>query len=205
MKPFIRLTSRVAPLLRKDIDTDQIIPASYLKGTTREGLGTGLFANWRFDEQGRERADFELNQPSFKDARILLAGENFGCGSSREHAVWALQDHGFAGVISTRFADIFCSNAGRNGLLTAQVTPEDHHRICALLGTAPEKEITIDLFSLQITVPHGDSVPFEIDPFVRLCLLEGLDPLSFLLARIPAIEAYEAERRHTSKPEQGTA
>ena len=191
MKAFTSLTSRVAPLLRNDVDTDQIIPASYLKGTTREGLGAGLFANWRFDGAGQPRQEFELDQPACQGAEILLAGDHFGCGSSREHAVWALQDYGFQAVISTRFADIFCSNSGRNGLLTAQVEASDYARIRAALFEDPRAEITIDLKSERITLSNRESLPFTIDPFARHCLLEGLDPLSFLLERLPEIEAYE--------------
>ena len=194
MEAFTTLTSRVAPLVRNNVDTDQIIPASYLKCTTREGLGAGLFFNWRFDESGQPRPDFELEQPACQGAQILLAGENFGCGSSREHAVWALQEHGFRAVISTRFADIFRSNSGRNGLVTARVQPSGFERLRALLAADPEGQITIDLQSSQIVLSENESLSFDIDPFARHCLLEGLDPLGFLLARLPEIEAFEAAR-----------
>jgi len=195
MQAFTTLTSRVAPLVRNNVDTDQVIPASYLKGTTREGLGEGLFANWRFDESGRPRPDFELAQPACQGAQILLAGENFGCGSSREHAVWALQEYGFRAVISTRFADIFRSNSGRNGLVTARVQPSDFERLHAVLAADPGWQITIDLQSSQIALSESESLFFDIDPFARHCLLEGLDPLGFLLARLPEIDAFEAARR----------
>ena len=203
MQSFETLTSRVARLLHKDVDTDQIIPASYLKGTTREGLGKGLFANWRFDEEGRERPDFELLLPEAVGARILLTGDNFGCGSSREHAVWALQDFGLRVVISTRFADIFRSNAGRNGLVTAEVAPADHQRLVQRLEADPARELTVDLATREV-VPSGDApMPFDIDPFARLCLLEGLDPLSYLLAGMPAIEEYERQRESSAGTKGG--
>ena len=193
MRSFSSLTSRMAPLSGNNIDTDQIIPASYLKVTDKKGLGKGLFANWRFDETGEPRPEFVLNQKDYRDARILLAGDNFGSGSSREHAAWALQDHGFKVVISTRFADIFQANAAKNGLLTATVERGDHVKLMQLAQDAPTAEVTVDLHQLLIEVPGVGSMSFEVDPFVRHCLLNGVDQLGFLLGRQDAVEAYEAQ------------
>lgn len=194
MRGFSSLTSRLVPLVATNIDTDQIIPASYLKVTDKEGLGRGLFANWRYDETGRPLADFVLNQPEYLHARILLAGDNFGCGSSREHAAWALLQHGFEVVISTRFADIFQANSAKNGLLTATVENADHAALLQLTRQAPTSEITVDLHQKLIHAPEIGSIPFDVDPFVRHCLLQGVDQLGFLLERLDAIEAHEATR-----------
>ena len=192
MTSFSTLTSRMAPLAGNNIDTDQIIPAAYLKVTDKKGLGKGLFANWRFDEAGEPRPEFVLNQRDYRQARILLAGDNFGSGSSREHAAWALQDHGFEVVISTRFADIFQANAAKNGLLTATVEGRDHAKLMHLAESTPASEVTVDLHQKLIEVPGIGSISFEVDPFARHCLLNGVDQLGFLLERQAAIEAYEA-------------
>lgn len=197
MRSFSSLTSRMAPLSGNNIDTDQIIPASYLKVTDKKGLGEGLFANWRFDEAGEPRPEFVLNQPDYREAGILLAGDNFGSGSSREHAVWALQDHGFEVVISTRFADIFQANSAKNGLLAAAVESGKHAKLMQLAQDTPATEVTVDLRQQLIEVPGIGSMPFEVDPFVRHCLLDGVDQLEFLLERQDAIEAYEA--RHPQR------
>jgi len=193
MSAFSSLTSRMAPMPGSNIDTDQIIPASYLKVTDKEGLGQGLFANWRYDESGAPRPDFILNRPEYSQARILVAGDNFGSGSSREHAAWALQEHGFEVVISTRFADIFQANSAKNGLLTATVEGSDHGRLMQLAQDTPAAEITVDLEQKLIAVPEMGSMPFEVDPFVRHCLLNGVDQLGFLLESQDAIEAYEGQ------------
>jgi len=192
MRAFTRLTSRAAPLPGTNIDTDQIIPASYLKVTGKEGLGKGLFANWRHDEAGEPQPDFVLNQPDYRGAKILLTGDNFGSGSSREHATWALQDHGFEVVISTRFADIFQANSAKNGLLTATVEDGHHAALMQLAQDEPATEITVDLHKRLIDAPGIGPLPFEVDPFVRHCLLDGLDQFDFLLERMDAIEVYEA-------------
>ncbi len=190
MEPFRTLTSRAVVLPRADIDTDQIIPARFLKVTTREGLGRSLFDGWRYDGTGAPRPDFPLNDPQAKGARILVAGPNFGCGSSREHAPWALVDHGIRAVVSVSIADIFRSNAIKNGLLPVVVDAESHRALLA----QPFAEVTVDLERQEVTAP-GVRARFSIDPFARRCLLDGTDELGFLLAQGPAISAYEQARR----------
>lgn len=185
---FTTFDARMLPLLREDVDTDQIIPASYLKTVARTGLGKGLFAHWREDPA------FVLHRPEHQGAEILLAGRNFGCGSSREHAVWALVDHGFRAVISTAFADIFQSNAGKNGLLTIAVDPAVHASLQAAIDDDHTARVAVDLEATTLTLPDGETVHFPVDPFVRTCLLEGIDPLGYLLQRLPAIEAWEQGR-----------
>jgi 3-isopropylmalate/(R)-2-methylmalate dehydratase small subunit len=190
MEKFQTLGSRTVVLPLDNVDTDQIIPARFLKVTTREGLGRGLFADWRYDEHGAPRPDFVLNQPGASGAAVLVAGDNFGCGSSREHAPWALLDHGFRAVVSSSIADIFRSNALKNGLLPVVVEPAAHRALLA----APGAEVTIDLAAGTISLPGGGVAGFAIDPFARHCLLEGLDELGFLLSCAPALAAYEAGR-----------
>jgi len=188
LQPFQRLESRTAVIPGPDIDTDQIIPARYLKGTTRTGLGRYLFAGWRYDESGRERPDFPLARPEARGARVLVAGPNFGCGSSREHAPWALLDYGFCAVISSSIADIFRANALKNGLLPVIVDRATHQ----VLLESPGIRVSIDLE--ERTLAFGDArVSFEIDPFSRRCLLQGVDELGFLLAQEPAIAAWEGK------------
>jgi 3-isopropylmalate/(R)-2-methylmalate dehydratase small subunit len=188
LQPFHRLESRTAVIPGPDIDTDQIIPARYLKGTTRTGLGRHLFAGWRYDESGQPRPDFPLSRPEAHGARVLVAGPNFGCGSSREHAPWALLDYGFRAVISSSIADIFRANALKNGLLPVIVDRATHQ---VLLGS-PGMRVSIDLEERTLT--FGDArVSFDIDPFSRRCLLQGVDELGFLLAQEPAIAAWEGK------------
>ena len=188
LQPFRRLDSRIAVLARPDIDTDQIIPARYLKGTTRTGLGRWLFAGWRYDENGHPRTDFALARPEARGAQVLVAGPNFGCGSSREHAPWALLDYGFRAVVSSSIADIFRANALKNGLLPVIVDAATHEVLLA----SPGMRVSIDLESCSLA--FGDArVSFSIDPFARRCLLEGVDELGFLLAQDDAIAAYEKE------------
>ena len=188
LQPFHRLESRTAVIPGPDIDTDQIIPARYLKGTTRTGLGRYLFAGWRYDESGRPRPDFPLSRPEARGARVLVTGPNFGCGSSREHAPWALLDYGFRAVISSSIADIFRANALKNGLLPVIVDRATHQ---VLLGS-PGMRVSIDLE--ERTLAFGDArVSFDIDPFSRRCLLQGVDELGFLLAQEPAIAAWEGK------------
>ncbi len=189
---FDRLRSRLVPLLTPNVDTDQVIPARYLKGTDKAGLGAGLFAGWRYDADGRPRPDFPLNQARFAGARVLVAGDNFGCGSSREHAAWALVDHGFRAVVSPRCADIFRANALKNGLLPVELPAAVCADLAALAERDPACEIVIDLEAQHVTLPGGQDVPFAIDPFARRCLLQGVDHLGFLLAEAAAIAAYEA-------------
>ncbi|HXL40572.1 MAG TPA: 3-isopropylmalate dehydratase small subunit [Myxococcales bacterium] len=188
MQPFHRLESRTAVIPGPDIDTDQIIPARYLKGTTRTGLGRYLFAGWRYDDSGHPRPDFPLSQPEARGARVLVAGPNFGCGSSREHAPWALLDYGFRAVISSSIADIFRANALKNGLLPVIVDRATHQ----VLLESPGMRVSIDLE--ERTLAFGDArVSFDIDPFSRRCLLQGVDELGFLLAQEPAIAAWEGK------------
>jgi 3-isopropylmalate/(R)-2-methylmalate dehydratase small subunit len=188
LQPFRRLESRTAVLARPDIDTDQIIPARYLKGTTQTGLGRWLFAGWRYDDQGRPRADFPLLRAEGRGAQVLVAGPNFGCGSSREHAPWALLDYGFRAVVSSSIADIFRANALKNGLLPVIVDPATHEVLLA----SPGLRVTIDLETRTLAFDDA-RVSFQIDPFSRRCLLEGVDELGFLLAQEEAIAAYEKE------------
>ena len=180
-------TARTVVLPVDNIDTDQIIPARFLKGTSRSGLGRSLFADWRYDAQGRPRPEFVLNRPEAQGAEVLVAGDNFGCGSSREHAPWALVDAGFRAVISTSIADIFRNNALKNGLLPIVVEPGVHARLLAQPG-AP---VTVDLEGQAVTLADGTRAGFEVEPFARYCLLNGVDELAFLLAQADAIAAYE--------------
>lgn len=188
---FTTLEARMAPLSIENIDTDQIIPAAYLKTTSRDGLGEGLFASWRGKKVDGET--FVLDNSRFDGAEILVAGDNFGCGSSREHAPWALLDYGFRAVVSTRFADIFRSNSLKNGLLTVTVPVDVHQRLMATAEENPSATAKLDLERQVLTTPWGDEVDFQVDPFARRCLLEGTDALGFLQASLPQIEAYEAE------------
>jgi 3-isopropylmalate/(R)-2-methylmalate dehydratase small subunit len=188
MERFRALTGRTVVLPLEDVDTDQIIPARFLKGTTRTGLGRGLFADRRYDSSGAPRPDFALNRPDAAGAPVLVVGRNFGCGSSREHAVWALLDQGFRAVIGPSFADIFRGNALKNGMLPVALTAEE----VARLSAAPGATVTIDLQAQRVALPDGTRAPFTIDPFARHCLLEGIDELDFLLGQEPAIAAYES-------------
>jgi 3-isopropylmalate/(R)-2-methylmalate dehydratase small subunit len=187
MEPIKTLHSRTAVLPASNIDTDQIIPARFLTTTTRAGLGRNLFSEWRYDAQGAPRPDFVLNGPAAQGCRILVGGRNFGCGSSREHAPWALLDYGFRAVVSTEIADIFRSNSLKNGLLPV-VVDEATSR---WLIENPGAEVTIDLDSTTLTLPDGRAVQFPIEPFSRYCLLNGVDELGFLLGRMTEIEAFE--------------
>ena len=193
MKPFTTLTCHPVPLPNKDVDTDQIIPAHYLKVIDKSGLAEGLFRRWRFDGDGQPREGFVLNDPVYQGARILLAGDNFGCGSSREHAPWALQGWGFRAVISTSFADIFRSNALKNGLLPVEVDEATHQALFDLAEESTQATIDIDLESQTLTLPDGQQVHFPIDPFSKRCLLEGIDPLGYLIGFREQTAAFEAE------------
>lgn len=191
MKPFRTLTSKVIPLPHDNVDTDQIIPARYLKVTDKAGLVEGLFAGWRYLSDGSPDPDFCLNWTRCQGAQILVAGDNFGCGSSREHAPWALVGWGIRSVISTSFADIFRNNALKNGLLPVTVDADTQSHIFDLVSVDPELQITIDLASQSLTLPDGQVVFFPIDPFSKTCLLEGVDQLGYLLKRAPQIASYE--------------
>jgi 3-isopropylmalate/(R)-2-methylmalate dehydratase small subunit len=190
MAQFTTLTSRVIPLPANDIDTDQIIPARFLKATDKNGMGDNLFADWRYDADGIPRADFVLNQPNSKGAKILLAGDNFGCGSSREHAPWALTGFGFRAVISTSFADIFRSNSLKNGLIPIIVDEATHRMLFDLVEETPGVELTVDLASQTLSFPKG-SVNFPIDLFNRTCLLNGVDELGYIMGFEKEIAAFE--------------
>ncbi len=189
MKPFINFESRMVKMPMNNIDTDQIIPARFLKTTSKLGLDKNLFCDWRYDAQGAPRPDFVLNQPASQGALVLLAGDNFGCGSSREHAPWALTQFGFRAVISTSFADIFKGNSLKNSLLPIAVPPDVH---AALFAAAPDATVKIDLANQTLTTPDGRAVEFQIDNFAKHCMLEGVDELGYILQRAPAISAYEA-------------
>ena len=194
MEAFVELNSKMLPLPQSDVDTDQIIPASYLKVTTKDGLTEGLFARWRFKPDGGLEPDFALNRPEYQGAQILLAGDNFGTGSSREHAPWALQGWGFRAVISTSFADIFQNNALKNGLLPIVVDQQTHQQLFSLVHEDPSTMLTVDLAEQSLTLPDGRQVTFPIDHFSKICLLEGVDQLGYLLEHEPEIAAYEAKR-----------
>ncbi|MFU8821549.1 MAG: 3-isopropylmalate dehydratase small subunit [Gammaproteobacteria bacterium] len=190
MEPFSVLVSRTAVLPVDNVDTDQIIPARFLTTTQQSGLGRHLFADWRRDARNEPREDFVLNKPKTAGARILVAGRNFGCGSSREHAPWALLDYGFRAVISTEIADIFRSNALRNGLLAVVLDEASH----AWLMAHPDVEISIDLRSCELGLPDGRSIAFDVEPFARHCMLHGIDPLGWLLSQEDDIRRFEENR-----------
>ncbi len=194
MAQFTTLTARLAALPINDIDTDQIIPARFLKVTDKAGLGAALFADWRYHADGSPKTDFVLNQPAAQGAQILLAGDNFGCGSSREHAPWALTGYGFRAVVSTSFADIFRSNALKNGLLPVVVDAATHAELLDLAEEAPTAALTVDLAAQTLTLPGGHTVTFPIDGFSKTCLLKGVDELGYLLGFADQIAAYEAAR-----------
>ena len=194
MEKFTIFTSRLAPLAVDNIDTDQIIPARFLKTTSKVGLDQNLFCDWRYDAQGNPKSDFILNRPEGRAAQILLAGDNFGCGSSREHAPWALTQYGFKAVISTSFADIFTGNSLKNSLLPIIISTEAHKKLFIAVAANPEATVSIDLAQQKLTLPDGSAVSFPIDPFAKFCMLEGVDELGFILQQDAAIAAYEAKR-----------
>jgi len=191
MAHFTSLTSRAVALPVNNVDTDQIIPARFLKATDKQGMGDHLFADWRYNADGSPKPDFVLNKPGARGAQILLAGGNFGCGSSREHAPWALTGFGFRAVISTSFADIFRNNALKNGLLPIVVDEVMHHTLFEMLEEIPNAELTIDLASQTVALPTGQSVTFPMDGFSKTCLLKGTDELGYLLGFEEKIAAYE--------------
>jgi 3-isopropylmalate/(R)-2-methylmalate dehydratase small subunit len=192
-EPYLSFTSRVIPLPAENVDTDQIVPARFLKVTDKSGLGDALFRDWRFEADGSMRDPrFVLDRPEMAGRRILLAGDNFGCGSSREHAPWALVAWGIRAVITTSCADIFRGNALKNGLLPILVDPERHAQLFELVARDPDVELTIDLEAQLVHLPGDDDLPFDVDPFSRLMLIRGTDELGYLLGREPAIRAWEA-------------
>jgi 3-isopropylmalate/(R)-2-methylmalate dehydratase small subunit len=191
MPQFTTLRSRAVVLPVNDIDTDQIIPARFLKTTDKAGLGASLFSDWRYDAEGRPRPDFALNAPRAKGAAVLVAGDNFGCGSSREHAPWALTGFGFRAVVATSFADIFRNNALKNGLLPVAVDAAAHRSLVEQLARAPDAELSIDLAAQSLAMPDGTRVTFPIDGFSRTCLLEGVDELGYIRRFEERIAAHE--------------
>ena len=199
MDKFEKLTSSAAPMDMINIDTDMIIPKQFLKTIARTGLGKHLFHEYRFDDEGNEVEDFVLNKPAYRDAQILVAGENFGCGSSREHAPWALQDFGIKCVIAPSFADIFYSNSFKNGMLLITLPPEDCAKVMEDAERGANATLTIDLESQTITGPDGGEIKFEIDPFKKKCLLEGLDDIGLTMKNDDKIEGFE-DNRNQSQP-----
>jgi 3-isopropylmalate/(R)-2-methylmalate dehydratase small subunit len=197
MEPIKQFSGSMVALPINDIDTDQIIPARYLKVTDKNGLGAACFADWRYNADGSQKADFPLNQAQYRGASVLIVGHNFGCGSSREHAPWALMGAGFKAIISTYFADIFKNNALKNGLLPVIVDPETHQQLISLAQEDPLAEIIVDLADQKVILPDRRSVTFPIDPFSRYCLLNGVDQLGFLIGLDHQISAYE--QTHTAR------
>jgi len=195
MASFSTITSHAAVITAENIDTDQIIPARFLKVIDKDGLGKSLFCDWRYLADGAPNPDFPLNFPDAQGAQILLAGDNFGCGSSREHAPWALVGWGLRVVISTSFADIFKGNALKNGLLPVVVSPEIYQKLLAAQRADPKASITVDLQQRSLTLPDGSSTSFPVDPFAQHCLLNGIDQLGYILSFDDKISAYE--KAHT--------
>lgn len=195
MEKFVKLTSTVVPLPIENVDTDQIIPARFLKATDKNGFGDNLFADWRYNKDGSPKADFVLNNPSFKGS-ILVAGKNFGSGSSREHAAWAIDGYGFKVVVSSFFADIFKNNALNNGVLPVVVSPEFLSDIFNKVNNNPATTLSVDLEDQLITNnATGKTESFEINPYKKECLLKGLDDIDYLLSKKDLIEQYEASRK----------
>jgi 3-isopropylmalate/(R)-2-methylmalate dehydratase small subunit len=192
MAKFTHLESHIVPLVIDNIDTDQIIPARFLKVIDKQGLATNLFCDWRYLPDGSPKADFALNLPSSQGAQVLLAGDNFGCGSSREHAPWALTGWGFRAVIATSFADIFSNNSLKNGLLPVVVDAKTHAALQGAVSADPATRVAIDLESTQLTLPDGSRVSFPVDAFARHCLLNGIDELGYILSFEERIKQYEA-------------
>jgi 3-isopropylmalate/(R)-2-methylmalate dehydratase small subunit len=194
VEPIKAIRSKIIPLPVNDIDTDQIIPARFMKVTDKNGLIDGLFCNWRYRPDGSLNPDFPMNKPEYEGAKILLAGDNFGCGSSREHAPWALLAGGIRAVISTSFADIFRGNALKNGILPVVVSAKVHQSLMDLTEEAPGAEITIDLERRKIFLPGGQEAEFPVDDFARNCLLRGVDEMDYLRGFLPQVEAFERRR-----------
>jgi 3-isopropylmalate/(R)-2-methylmalate dehydratase small subunit len=192
MEPFKPFAGRMVALPINDIDTDQIIPARYLKVTDKAGLGAAAFTDWRYNADGSPKPEFPLNQPQYQGAQVLIAGHNFGCGSSREHAPWALMGAGFKAVVSTYFADIFKGNSLKNGLLPIIVNEETQKQLISLAQEDPDAQVSVDLEQQTLTLPDGRAVTFPIDGFSRYCLLNGVDQLGFLLSLDSEASAFEA-------------
>ena len=196
-EPFDDFSSRVVIFSENNIDTDQIIPARFLKTTTKIGLDKHLFADWRYNADGSPKPDFILNQPQAQGAEILLAGDNFGCGSSREHAPWALQQYGFKAVVSTSFGDIFRQNSLKNGFLPISIPQDAANRLFESVAANPDARVSVDLGNQLVTLPDGSKVEFPIDDFSKACILAGVDELGFIMSQEAAIAAFEQKRENT--------
>ena len=194
MQAFTRIDAKIAPLPLANIDTDQIIPKQFLKTVEREGLGRGLFYDFRFDENGKEKADFVLNRPEYKGAAVLVTGDNFGCGSSREHAPWALEQYGFRSIIAPSFADIFFNNCFKNGVLPIVLPEATVAQLFDEVHAFPGYQLTVDLERQVVVRPQGEEIPFEVQAFRRYCLLNGFDDIGLTLLQSDKIKAYEAQR-----------
>ena len=199
MEAFTRLDSTIAPLVEANIDTDQIIPKQFLKTVEREGLGKGLFYDFRFDFDGKEKPDFVLNQAAYKGVKVLIAGDNFGCGSSREHAPWALADFGITCVISTSFGDIFYNNCFKNGILPIRVSADELEKLFDDAERGANATLTVDLEKQEIRGPDGGVITFEIDAHRKHCLLEGLDDIGLTMAKSEKIAGFE-DKAKTARP-----
>jgi 3-isopropylmalate/(R)-2-methylmalate dehydratase small subunit len=195
MESFTQLTGIAAPLPLMNVDTDMIIPKQFLKTIKRSGLGVSLFFDMRYGDDGRENPEFVLNRAPFRDARILIAGENFGCGSSREHAPWALMDFGIRSIVAPSFADIFYNNCFKNGILPVVLARDDVEGLLDLVARQPGTELTVRLDAQRLDAPAGRSYAFEVDPFRKQCLLHGLDDIGLTLQKAPAIGAFEARQK----------
>jgi 3-isopropylmalate/(R)-2-methylmalate dehydratase small subunit len=195
MEKFTKLTGVAAPLPQINVDTDMIIPKQFLKVISREGLGRGLFFEMRFDDDGNENPDFVLNKPAYREAKILVAGENFGCGSSREHAPWAILDFGIRCVIAPSFADIFYNNCFKNGILPIVLPQEQVDELMDDAERGSNAVVTVDLATQEITGPDGGKIKFDIDPFRKHCLLNGLDDIGLTLEKAASIDSYEAKQK----------
>ncbi len=205
MEPIRSFSSRMVALPMDDVDTDQIIPARFLKVTDKAGLGEALFSDWRYDTQGQPKPDFPLNRPEASGAQVLVAGRNFGCGSSREHAPWALLGYGFQAVISTDFADIFRNNSVGNGLLPIALAPEAHGRVLRLAQEDPSATISVSVADATVTLPDGSVESFALNPFDRHCLMNGVDRMGFLLGLDGDIADYEQSHAPTVNTLAGAA
>jgi len=203
---FRSFTSKVVPLPAENVDTDQIVPARYLKVTDKEGLADALFCDWRFTEDGSLRDPaFVIDRPGMAGRRILLAGDNFGCGSSREHAPWALRAWGIEAILSTSFADIFKSNALKNGVLPIVVDPDTHRRLFEFVDDDPDAELRVDLAEQGVLLPDGSTIDFDIDPFSKVMLLAGTDEIGYVVAKDDAIAAWERAHPPRVDTRQGTS
>jgi 3-isopropylmalate/(R)-2-methylmalate dehydratase small subunit len=191
-EPFTTFTSALIPLPAENVDTDQVIPARFLKTTEKSGLADALFYDWRYDAEGQPRPDFIVNQPSMQGRAVLLAGDNFGAGSSREHAPWALTSWGIRAILSTSFADIFRNNSLKNGLLPIVVDGDTHRALFERVAVDPDMEVTVDLEAQLVHLPDDQDIAFSVDPFARRMLLDGTDEIGWLLTRASAIDAWEA-------------